>query len=78
MKEKVIYRHESVAKAFGMLTETHRSLWINVVDQNNRFCGMLFREDFRDILRDWNLQELWMTVGEFIDLKSQKDKSKIP
>lgn len=40
------------------MTETHRSLWINVVDSNYQFCGMLFREDFRDILKEWNLQQI--------------------
>jgi hypothetical protein len=51
LKERVAYRHEKLAVAFKYLTETHRSLWINILDHNNRFCGMLFREDFRDILK---------------------------
>jgi len=55
LKDKSIDRGQKLANAFKLLTENHRSLWINVVDQNKKFCGMLFREDFRDILKGWNL-----------------------
>lgn len=51
------------------MTDLHRSLWINVVDQNGQFKGLLFREDFRDIFKGWHIDYLWMSSGEFVKLK---------
>jgi hypothetical protein len=65
LKNKSVYRGEKLVNAFRLLTETHRSLWINVVDQNNRFSGMLFREDFRDILKGWSLNEVKLDLHSF-------------
>jgi hypothetical protein len=45
------------------MTDIHRSLWINVVDSNKSFKGLLFREDFRDIFKGWHIDYLWMSAG---------------
>lgn len=45
------------------MTDSHRSLWINVVDSQGRFKGLLFREDFRDIFKGWHIDYLWMSAG---------------
>jgi hypothetical protein len=60
------------------MTDSHRSLWINVVDEHRRFKGLLFREDFRDIFKGWHIDYLWMSAGEFIKLKEQNSTSRIP
>lgn len=38
-----------------MMAETHRSLWLTVLDREMRFSGMIFRKDYRDLLKGWNL-----------------------
>jgi hypothetical protein len=56
-------------QAFEAMTDIHRSLWINVVDAQGGFKGLLFREDFRDIFKGWHIDYLWMSSGEFVKLK---------
>ena len=54
-RQKVVYRHETLTAVFKKMTDVFRSRWINVVDANNVFCGMIFREDLRKIYKKWNL-----------------------
>lgn len=65
-------------EAFEIMTDRDKSLWINVVDAKKRFKGMLFREDFRDIFRGWHIDYMWMSVGDFIQLKKANTKGNIP
>lgn len=51
------------------MTDRDKSLWINVVDKERRFKGMLFREDFRGIFRGWHVDYMWMNVGQFNNWK---------
>jgi len=37
------------------MTDRDKSLWINVVDAERKFKGMLFREDFRGIFKGWHV-----------------------
>lgn len=85
IKDKHIFKDQKLIEAFRLMSESYKSLWINVLDRDMRFCGMLFRKDFKDILKGWNLSwvtstllKLWMTVGEFLSLKTEKDKSRLP
>lgn len=60
------------------MTDRDKSLWINVVDKDRRFKGMLFREDFRGIFQGWHVDYMWMSVGQFIGLKNKNYKGNIP
>lgn len=60
------------------MTDLHRSLWINVVDSQKSFKGLLFREDFRDIFKGWHIDYLWMSAGDFIKLKEKHNTSRTP
>lgn len=60
------------------MTDRQKSLWITVTDEEGRFKGMVFREDFRGIFRGWHVHYLWMSVGEFIQLKKNNDKGNVP
>ena len=55
LKDKNIHKDQKLIEAFRLMAEIHRSLWITVVDDDGRFCGMVFRRDFKDILQNWNL-----------------------
>lgn len=55
------------------MTDRDKSLWINVVDSERKFKGMLFREDFRGIFKGWHVQYMWLSVGEFIQWKKASD-----
>ena len=59
-------------EAFEIMTDRQKSQWINVVKENRKFAGMLFREDFREIFQGWQVNYLWMSVGEFIEWKRAK------
>ena len=61
-----------------MMTDGHHSRWINVVNKNGVFKGLLFREDFRDIFKGWHINYLWMSAGEFIKLKEADNTSIVP
>lgn len=50
-----MFKDQKLIEVFNLMVETHRSLWLNVVDRNMQFCGMIFRRDYRDILKGWNL-----------------------
>lgn len=63
LKDKFIYRDQQVIEAFRLMSEINKSLWINVVDRDMKFCGMLFRRDFKDVLRGWNLH--WVPIQLF-------------
>ena len=39
---------------------------------------MLFRQDFRDIFQGWHVDYLWMSVGEFIQLKNNAHTGNVP
>ena len=39
---------------------------------------MVFREDFRGIFQGWHVDYLWMSVGEFIQLKKNNEKGNVP
>ena len=39
---------------------------------------MVFREDFRGIFQGWHVHYLWMSVGEFIQIKKNNDKGNVP
>ena len=49
--------HQSFLRfAMSLLIVTEdKSLWINVVDAERKFKGMLFREDFRGIFKGWHV-----------------------
>ena len=65
-------------EAFEIMTDRQKSLWITVVDEEGRFKGMLFREDFRGIFQGWHVHYLWMSVGDFIQLKNNNHTGNIP
>jgi hypothetical protein len=48
------------------MTDVYRSKWINVVDLNHGFCGILFREDIRKVYKKWNLEEVNMLRFSYI------------
>ena len=58
LKDKYIHKDQKLIEAFRMMAEIHRSLWINVVDSDMRFQGIVFRRDFKDILKAWNLHQV--------------------
>ena len=60
------------------MTDRQKSLWITVVDSEAKFKGMLFRDDFRGIFQGWHIDYLWMSVGEFIQLKNNTQTGNIP
>lgn len=51
------------------MNEVNYSPWINVIDQQGKFKGVLFREDFRNIFKGWHIDYLWMNAGDFVNLK---------
>lgn len=54
------------------MTDRQKSLWINIVNQEGHFKGLLFREDFRGIFKGWHIDYLWMSVGDFIHYKKSQ------
>jgi len=54
-------------EAFRMMAEIHRSLWINVVDNDMQFQGIVFRRDFKDILKEWNLHQVHDEIYTVVD-----------
>lgn len=39
---------------------------------------MLFREDFRDMMRSFSLEQLEMRVGQYLDNKASVGQSRVP
>lgn len=60
------------------MTDREKSQWINVVDQDRCFKGMLFREDFRDIFQGWHVDYLWISVGQFVQWKKANLTGNVP
>lgn len=50
-------------EAFEIMTDREKSMWVNVVDAQGRFTGIIFREDFRGIFQGWNIDYLWVKVS---------------
>lgn len=45
-------------EAFETMANLNRTLQISVVDERGKFLGMIFREDFRDILIGWKMHQV--------------------
>lgn len=73
-----IEENQPLWEAFEIMTDREKSQWINVVDSERRFKGMLFREDFRDIFKGWHVDYLWMSVGEFVQWKASHHEGNVP
>ena len=51
IKDQHIHKDQKLIEAFRLMTEIHRSVWINVIDSDGQFVGVVFRRDFKEILK---------------------------
>lgn len=65
VNKPAIEEGEPLWKGFELLADVHRSLWITVVGPDNQFRGMLFREDFREIMKNWQLHYVSFLLFSF-------------